>query len=368
VLRLALANTLFDRARLIATIGGICFSVFLMLLEGSLLVGFIRTSSRLVDASQLDVWISAKGVACFECAAPIPDEIAEFAMGVPGTEAYRRIVYGQAFWKKPSGAGQLVIIVGSEPDRHAQLPSGTDSFSTDSVVVDRSNVEALAVQRAGDEVEINGQRVRIASITDNFGSFVGFPLVFTTYRTGLELLRYQHDAVHLAGLHLTPGTDAASVRDQLAARLEEVEVWTSADFSSSARWYWMIQTGAGGAILLAGLLAFIVGTAIVSQTTYAATMENIEEFATLKAMGATRGYIQGVVLHQALLTGITGSLVGLAASLPLVHGARGTVPWITTPWWLPLIIIGLCLVMACLAAVISIRKAVQVEPAKVFRA
>ena len=107
---------------------------------------------------------------------------------------------------------------------------------------------------------------------------------------------------------------------------------------------------------------------IVSQNIYATTMENLEEYATLKAIGAPRRYIRRVVLIQALISGIIGSCVGLAAVFPATHAITGMISWIYMPWWLPISMIGVGLLMCCLASIVSIRKALSVEPAKVFRA
>jgi len=48
--------------------------------------------------------------------------------------------------------------------------------------------------------------------------------------------------------------------------------------------YWTMKTGAGGG-LTAAFWPFLIGLVVVSQTIYANTMENIEEYATLKALG-----------------------------------------------------------------------------------
>ena len=61
---------------------------------------------------------------------------------------------------------------------------------------------------------------------------------------------------------------------------------------------------------------------IVSQNIYAATMEKIEEFATLKALGATRWYVIRIVWVQALICGVSGSAAGLLLSYPLLRAAR----------------------------------------------
>ena len=61
-------------------------------------------------------------------------------------------------------------------------------------------------------------------------------------------------------------------------------------------------------------------------------------------------------------------MIGLCAYLPLLGPIRRTISWISFPWWLPFSTIFLGLVMCVLASVVSIRKAVSVEPGKVFRA
>jgi putative ABC transport system permease protein len=145
-------------------------------------------------------------------------------------------------------------------------------------------------------------------------------------------------------------------------------VWLTKKFARRAQLYWVVQTGSGSAILTAAILGLVIGIVIVSQTTYATTMEHLDEFATLKALGASRWYIRGVVLVQTGISGIIGACIGLLFAYPLVAAARGSISWIFTPWWLPPSMIGVSLFMCCIAAIASVRKAVSVEPGRVFRA
>ncbi len=78
-------------------------------------------------------------------------------------------------------------------------------------------------------------------------------------------------------------------------------------------------------------------------------MEHLEEFATLKAMGASSSYINRLVLSQALFCGLVGSCIGLLATLPAVQLARNFIPWVDTPFWLPFGMIGVGLLMCALA-------------------
>ena len=62
----------------------------------------------------------------------------------------------------------------------------------------------------------------------------------------------------------------------------------------------MFGTGAGITVLIAAGLGMLVGVVVVAQTIYAATVDHIREYGTLKAMGATNGYIYRVILQQAV--------------------------------------------------------------------
>jgi putative ABC transport system permease protein len=174
------------------------------------------------------------------------------------------------------------------------------------------------------------------------------------------------DAMYVL-VRLRPGFEPDTTKRLLQARMPDVQVWTKAEFSRQARSYWLQQTGAGGTVLTSALLGFVIGLLIVSQTIYSSTMENIEEFATLKALGATRGYIAKVVLAQALTCGIAGCSVAMLVSGSAIHAARAAVSWILMPSWLPFAMFAPGLLMCAAASLISARKAMVVDPGKVFR-
>lgn len=372
-MRLAWRNLSHDRLRFLVTVIGIAFAVFLMVFQGSLLTGFIRTASKGIDLTDADIWISARGVDCFEFATPIPKRFQDLAMGVDGVRAVYKIAVGFTVLQKPTGTQKMVLLVGAEPGVGDRFPipyirDGSSVLMVESLLIDKSNMAALDISTTPVSTEVSFQRARTVNTIDNFASFFGTPYAFTGYTDAARYLRLGPEETFFLIVRTAPGADIQKAKARLQAELPEADVWTRNEFSRRAEIFWIIKTGAGGALLTAALLGFLVGLVIVSQNIYATTMENIEEFATLKAMGASRGYLQRVVMTQALLSGIVGSSIGLAATFPLVSAARGTVPWIYMPWWLPAGMIGLGLVMCLSASLISVRKAISVDPAKVFRA
>jgi putative ABC transport system permease protein len=370
---LAWRNLNHDRFRFLVTIVGIAFAVFLMIFQGSLLVGFLRASSKSIDVTDADLWIAGRGVEAFEFAAPLPERFYDIAVGVEGVGAVYRMTLGFTFWQKPSGMQQSVLLIGAEPGIGSQFPipyidAGRTSVAPEAVLVDRSNARTLGVDVVPVGTEISARRAQVVEVIDGFGTFFGTPYVFTGYADAIRYLRWPGDRVVFLIVRVQPGHDPQEVKRALQSKLPEVDVWTRDEFSRRARVFWIRKTGAGGAILMVALLGFLVGMVIVSQNIYATTMENLEEFATLKAIGARRWYIQKVVLTQALACGIVGSVVGLVALLPLMEPIRNTISWVYMPWWLPFGMIFVGLLMCVLASVASIKKALAVEPARVFRA
>jgi putative ABC transport system permease protein len=215
---------------------------------------------------------------------------------------------------------------------------------------------------------VNDFRARVDGETSGFSSFLGSPYVFTSYRDGARFIQLRPEDTMYVLVRLTRDATAPEVIRGLQARLPNVDIWTRDQFSRRASEYWVSQTGAGGAILMAALLGFIVGLAVASQAIYAVTMENIEEFATLKALGASNFFVRRIIVTQALLCGLVGYALGVSLTAPIIRAAQSGIAWILTPWWLPVGAMVPTLAMCVLASVVSVRSALGVEPARVFRA
>jgi putative ABC transport system permease protein len=373
-MRLAWYNLAHDRTRFLVTVLGITCAVFLMVFQGSILLGFLRASSRIIDSTDADLWITGRGVQCFEFPVSVERRLGAIAHSIRGVDHTSRICTRLVQFRKTDGSHQLVDLVGADSDVGREFPiphvSGdSNAIAPEALVVDKSNAELLDVAaHLPLDVEVNEQRARVVGQTSGFSSFLGSPYVFTSYVDASRYINLRPDETMFILVWLQSGTSIQSVKRSLQARMPNIDVWTRDEFSRKARFYWVTQTGAGGAILTAALLGFFIGLAVVSQSIYATTMENIEEFATLKALGASNGFIRRVIVSQALVCGIGGYFLGLVITSPIIRAAQAGIPWVSAPGWLPLVIVLPTLAMCVSASIISVRAALAVEPAKVFRA
>jgi len=120
-------------------------------------------------------------------------------------------------------------------------------------------------------------------------------------------------------------------------------------------------------LLIAAVLGVIVGMVIVSQTLYSATMERLQEFATIRAMGATNRYLRAIVLRQSLVSGTLGYAVGTATALVVAWLSRTSSATLMLSYPLIVILGAVTLAMCVGASLISIRKVLRVDTASVFR-
>jgi putative ABC transport system permease protein len=204
-------------------------------------------------------------------------------------------------------------------------------------------------------------------VVHGFSAFLGSPYVFADYFDGHAYLGWPQQSTTFIALNLTPGADAERVRQQLVERLPDVDIRTARAFARQSATYWLIQTGAGGALLTAAALGFLFGLVVVGQNMYAITIERIGEFATLRAIGASRHHLVCIVLIQALSLGTVGVALGLSFFVPGVIVASSLIPWVYAPFSLLLTVTLVGMVMCVLASVMAIQPVLRIDPAIVFR-
>ena len=224
----------------------------------------------------------------------------------------------------------------------------------------------MASAELGDKAEVNNIEVTATAVTNGIRSFTTLPYVFTTLGTARNLLDAASEQTSYTLVQVAPGVDIESVRKSLAARLPDTEVLTHEEFRTRSLDYWLFETGAGSALIAGAILGIIVGIVIVAQTLYASTKDHLNEFATLRALGASAGYIHRVILMQAVLSAALGYILGMCLSLLVIWASSESTLLIVMTMNLALFLLALTVGMCVLAAVCAIFKVTRIDPAVVF--
>jgi len=370
---LAERNLFHDRVRLAVTLTGVVFAVVLIVVQLGLYVGFSRTTTALVDHSRADLWVVAKNVPYIEQGIPFSERKVYTVRATPGVAEAQNYIVRFSRWKRADGQEESIQVIGVNPESTMgqawNIVAGRreDLKVDDSVIVDRIYFSKLGVAGLGDTAEILGRRTRVVGLTQGIRSFTTSAYVFTNYRNALDYANLRDDQTMFILVKALPGVNVEDLRQRLQTRLEGVDVVTRQQFSDMTRHYWLFTTGAGMAVLMAAVLGLLVGVVVVAQTIYSSTMDHIREFGTLKAMGATNGYIYRIIMKQAVIAAVIGYGLGISLSILVVHESSKGGANIVLPWELGVGMLGVTIVMCVAAAFVSINKVTKIDPAMVFR-
>ena len=372
ILTLAFRNLFHDRIRLAVTLIGILFSIVLVAVQLGLYLGASNMITANIDHAKADLWITAYGAKSFEDGGMLltPRERHQ-ALATPGVKAVIPLVVRFAEWRKPEGGSTRVVLIGTDAEDGGLVPfnliEGTweDIKAPEAIAVDRTYLNELGIKGVGDTAQIANGRVRVRAITDGIRSFTQSPYAYTTLNRSRALFG-DTDNTTFYLVQLQPGANVKKVQQELAGRLEGAEVLTQEEFRDRSLKQWLFRTGAGVALIGGALLGSLVGTVIVAQTLYSSTKDHLSEFATLRALGSSSGYIHKVILAQAGISAVVGYALGISIALTILVLSRNTaLPMVMTPglaFWLFTLTVGMCAISA-LSAIVKVTK---IDPATVF--
>jgi len=366
-----------NRGKYLGIVLGISFAALLIAQQGSIFCGLmLLTSSQIQDVQGAPIWVMDPNVQFIDDIKPMSDNDLYRVRGVPGVKWAVRFYKGLARARLPDGNFQQVILLGLDDASMVGAPSEmvvgdlADLRRPDAFIVDDSGYEQLWGKgpfELGRTIEMNDRRAVLVGVCKASKTFQTFPIVYTRFSQATLFVPSERKVLSFI---LTQG-EAELSDEQVCERIAQqtgLAALTRQDFIRKTIVYYMQKTGIPVNFGITVLLGFIVGTAIAGQTFYLFTVENLKQFGALKAMGTSNGRIVGMVLMQGCQVGLIGYGlgVGAAATFGWFAGSQSKLAFYM-PWWILLLTGVAVLVMVLLSSVLSIRKALVVDPAIVFK-
>ena len=373
IFTIARQNLFHDKVRLCVTLTGVVFAVVLITIQVGIFLGFTKTIAAVIDNSGADVWVTSRGVKNFDIALPLDEQKYYQVLSSPGIEEASKFIIRFADWKRPDGLQESIEIIGFETGKGMGGPwnyvTGSDSMLElkDAIIIDQLYMEKLGIAMLGETVEINKRKARVVGFTRGTRSFTTSPFVFASLKTARNYTNFDSDEFTYVLVKGKEGVSPAMLKKSILANVNNVDVYTTPEFSKLTQDYWMYSTGAGAGLLIAAFLGLIVGTVVVAQTLYATTLDHIAEFATLKAMGAPNSYIYKILIAQATLSAVFGYMLGICVASIASNISNFSATVILLPPELMISMFWLTLTMCVASAFISIRKVTRLDPALVFK-
>ena len=303
-------------------------------------------------------------------------------LGRPEVEDVKSVYVGQAIWRNPAAWNETrsIYVVGFDPSESVfslpDIDSARDQLRLpDQVLYDRTSrpeygpVTRLFEESGSVETEIGGRLVKVVGLFSLGTSFGIDAAVVTSDLNFLRIFPHRNPALIDIGLiELVPGADPVAVGAEIRAELPgDVHVYTRDEFVRAEVAYWNGNTPIGFVFFFGTVIGIVVGGIIVYQILFSDVSDHLQEYATLKAMGYTDGYLFKVVLQEAAILAVLGFLPGLAVCLLLYRlaGDATSLP-IAMTWERGVVVLGLTVGMCCLSGAMALRKVRSADPADVF--
>jgi putative ABC transport system permease protein len=365
---LARRNLLRNRARLVASIGGVALALSLVLALNAIVDGVSVQITTYIDRSGADVWVAQAGVHNLHMAASsMPDSAVGAVRGVPGVAQASPILYATATISA-NDQRQIGYVIGLPTDATIGVPATVRDGKTipgpGEVVIGQDFADQAHVGM-GDAVTIFGRDLRIAGISTSEGNLLN-TVAFVSF-DDFARTRGVANVVSFVLVRTAPGASADTVATAIERSVPGVSALSRPAFAQQERQ--LVMSMAGDVISMMNAIGFAVGLAVVALTVYVATLSGRREYGLLKAVGAGGRVLYGVVLAQAGLSVALGFLAALlfTATLALVVPAAGLPLTLSIE---PASVFTVALVATLIAGVSSVlpvRQVAGIDPAIVFK-
>jgi putative ABC transport system permease protein len=140
-----------------------------------------------------------------------------------------------------------------------------------------------------------------------------------------------------------------------------VKAWGSADFRKET--VITVLSSSGIAISFGTLIIFalIVGFVIIGLTLYSAAVDRLRDYGTLKAIGATNGYIARLIITQAMIFGIVGFSIGFFLVNGFKNGIANAGTIFEFPFWLEISFLVITLFIALSGSFFAVKRITSYE-------
>ena len=371
-----------QKLRLVAAITGITFAVILIFVQLEFREALFVSAVRYHTAMDYDLAMLSPKTDFMVSSKQFPRSRLYQVLGFEGVESVTGVYMRLVSWRNPADPSNArnILAIGFDPSESGferlLSPAQRESIKIpDQVIFDRRGRDEYGPVRemldAGERVsaEINDRRVAIAGMYQVGTSFGLDGGVITSDLNFLRILpTRKKSAIDFGLIKLAPGQDAAEVQARIRESVPmDVRVLTRQEFKDLEIQYWNKTTPIGYIFAFGAVMGLIVGLIIVYQILFADVQDHLKEYATLKAMGYTHGYLRNVVLQEAIILAVLGFIPGLGiAHLVFTKGADATRLPLEMSVQSAAGVFVLTVTMCAGSGLMALRKLRAVDPAEVF--
>jgi putative ABC transport system permease protein len=352
------------RGRTIAGVAGIAVALLLVLALKAIFAGMEQKITAYVDSTRADVVVSQRGITTMHMSqSALPSSTVASVEAVPGVAQTTPILYSMAQISR-GGNDATVYLIGQPRGGLGPTIVAGRLPNQGEVVLDRVAADQLGVT-VGQRVPVLGHSLRVSGLTSGTASFVNSVALLKPAELGRIL--QTHGVVSYIFVRATPGMDAETLASRIQASVPGVTAVTRAAFDASER----RVVGDMSTDIVRGMviLAFVIGVAVAALVTYTSTLNQLRDYAVLRAIGLRARGALGLVIGQTAVMVIAGFLVALATTWLLSLSISSLMETVTLTIKTGDVVQAavIAALVATAAAAVPIMRVLRLDPASVYR-
>ncbi|MBW4662531.1 MAG: ABC transporter permease DevC [Drouetiella hepatica Uher 2000/2452] len=370
-----------EKTRLAVALAGIAFADILMFFQLGLLDALFESVVKPYTSLQGDLFLINPLFESLNVVRSFPRKQLYQAAGAKEVESINYLYVGQGEWRNAqTRTNQPTMVFAINPHNSAITLPDVQAHQNElkllnRMLYDRAGAEQFfgnvveELQQSGSvPIQFNNFQVEVVGTFVMGASFAANGNVITSHSTFLRLFPARKpNEIDIGAIQLKPGTDVKQVQAAMQSELKSVLILTHEEFIQHEKKYWETTSPIGILFGFGAVIGFIVGTIIVYQILYSDVSDHLPEYATLKAMGYSDGYLVGVLIQEALIMAVLGFIPGFVISIGLYSvAAAATFLPIGMTISRALLVLTLTIVMCAASGGIAMRKLQSADPADIF--
>lgn len=367
----------FDKPKSIGILVGIVISIFLIGQQlGTLRFLSVLMTGLIVNSNttEQDIWVIDEVTQNVNVLNKIDARVVQEVRSIEGVATSYSLVIANTSVTFPDGKTTGVNLVGSDGPvfiagpNPAKIIEGSinDLYQDNAVAAEFFNSKDLGVTlHRGQAFEINKKAAVVKVLTKNAQGFGG-NFMFTSLKNARFYGGLSPDQVSVAVVKIKPGADKQSVINQINQTFYGVKAWDVEELKKSTVSEILVTSNMGVSFGSLIVFATISGFFIIGLTLYSSALDRLVDYGTLKAIGATNGYVTRLILTQALLFAFSGYAMAIALLFLFKSGVANAGLILNFDWQLNLLLLAITLFMSVGGSLFAVFKIKRLEPASIF--
>ncbi len=378
MLRTAFKFIKYDKSKSIGVIIGIVISIFLIGQQIGILGFLTGLMGGIVENSRKDIgeiWVVDNITQNANELSKLDERLVREIRSIEGVENTYPVVAANSLVKFQNGKTASVVLIGSEAPLFVAGPNNKK--------INKGNLEDLALDGSvsaeyfdeknfdspvdlGTRVEINGKEAFIRLQTKNARGFGG-SFFYTTLSKARYFGNFPNTKVNAIAVKVKKGFNISVVVNNINNKFYGIKAWEAEALRKSTVSFITISSNIGTSIGSLVVFAIISGFFIIGLTLYSSALDRIKDYGTLKAIGATNGYVRNLILVQAFIFALIGFSLAFLLLNAFKNGVANAGLIINYSY---IEILGLFIITVFISvggSFFAIKKINNVEPASVFR-